>query len=176
VDQDVYDFLKERAEPFVDTPNSVLRRLLPISERRPVSGPVPIRPEETSEAAQSRKSTARTKKSGRGSKKRGRRSAARAPRGSLLPETEYELPLLRALAERGGSAPSREVVEAVGKSLARQLTDLDKETLNSGVVRWENRVAFVRLRLVEQGLLAKDSPRGYWTLTDAGKERASEVA
>ena len=28
LDQDIFDFLKTKAEPFVDTPSSVLRRLL----------------------------------------------------------------------------------------------------------------------------------------------------
>jgi hypothetical protein len=28
VDEEVYDFLKQKAEPFVDTPNSVLRKIL----------------------------------------------------------------------------------------------------------------------------------------------------
>lgn len=86
------------------------------------------------------------------------------------------MPLLRALADRGGSASAREVIEAVGRDLASDLMPLDKEKLGSGVVRWENRVQFVRLRLVEQGLLAKDSPRGTWKLTDAGRQRASAVA
>ena len=30
VDKEVYNFLKQHAEPFKDTPNSVLRRFLPL--------------------------------------------------------------------------------------------------------------------------------------------------
>jgi hypothetical protein len=39
----------------------------------------------------------------------------RAPFGSLLPETEYEIPIVEILAEAGGSAPSREVTKAAGE-------------------------------------------------------------
>ncbi len=39
VDQEVYEFLKKSAEPFVDTnPNSVLRRLLPLEAKTPIQG------------------------------------------------------------------------------------------------------------------------------------------
>lgn len=95
----------------------------------------------------------------------------RAAPGTLLPESEYELPILRFLQERGGRAPSREVVEAVGEALSHKLTDLDRQPLKSGDIRWENRVAFVRLRLIERGQLAKGSPRGTWEITDEGRAR-----
>lgn len=39
VDQEVYDFLKKNAEPFVDiNPNSVLRRFLPLETNTPMQG------------------------------------------------------------------------------------------------------------------------------------------
>ena len=45
IDDDVYDWLQQRAKPFVDTPNSVLRRELgiagsiqPLSAREPAGG------------------------------------------------------------------------------------------------------------------------------------------
>ena len=170
VDQEVYDFLKERAEPFVDTPNSVLRRMLALEEE--VSAGASNLDEV--EAHRQEREAKRTRRSSRRPSKRTRKSSARAPRGSLLPESEYELPLLGALAKRGGSAPSREVIEAVGEALESRLTALDREKLKSGVIRWQNRTQFVRLRLVEQGFLMKESPRGSWTLTEAGRKRAAE--
>jgi restriction system protein len=62
-------------------------------------------------------------------------------------------------------------VEAVGAALADRLTDRDKQALKSGDIRWENRAAFVRLRLVERDELARNSPRGTWEITDKGRER-----
>ena len=43
VDDDVMEFLRQNAEPFVDTPNSVLRRALSIeTAKRPGRVPVPV--------------------------------------------------------------------------------------------------------------------------------------
>lgn len=100
-----------------------------------------------------------------------RKRKSRIQAGILFPEAEYVIPLLSALAERGGSAQIRDVIEAVGEKLRDQFTAADKERTASGVVRWQNRVQFVRLRLVKEGLLASDSGRGVWSLTDAGLAR-----
>jgi hypothetical protein len=148
-DDEVFEVIKRHAEPFVDTPNTVLRRLLGID--RAGSRPVPT-PEKAS------------------------KESGRAAPGTLLPESEYEVPILRYLDERGGRAPSREVVEAVGDALRGKLTELDKQELKSGDVRWENRTAFVRLRLVERGELVKESPRGTWEISDRGRERLRSEA
>lgn len=143
VDDDVFEVIKKNAEPFVDTPSTVLRRLLGV-DRDTVR---PATPQATDIATE------------------------RAAPGTLLPESEYELPILRFIQERGGRAPSREVVEAVGESLMDKLTDLDRQLLKSGGLRWENRAAFVRLRLIERGELAQGSPRGTWEITDKGRGR-----
>lgn len=142
-DDEVFEVIKKHAEPFVDTPNTVLRRLLGIDR-------VTARPKPAAGKAD---------------------KPVRAVPGTLLPESEYEIPILRYLEERGGRAPSREVVEAVGEALGDKLTELDKQPLKSGDIRWENRAAFVRLRLVERGELAKNSPRGTWEISDKGRER-----
>jgi hypothetical protein len=134
VDEDVFELLKQHAEPLVDTPNTVLRRLLGIDKREGFDD-------------------------------------VRAVPGTLLPEGEYELPILRYLDRRGGRAPSREVVEAVGEELADRLTELDRRPLKSGGIRWEKRAAFVRLRLIERGELTRHSPRGTWEISDKGRER-----
>jgi restriction endonuclease Mrr len=74
------------------------------------------------------------------------------------------------LAERGGSAPARDVVNAVGKVVADRLTELDREELPNGGQRWQSRIQFTRLRLKERGLIKSGSPRGLWELADAGAE------
>ncbi len=147
-DDDVFEVIKRNAEPFVDTPNTVLRRLLGIDDVKGQPAPA-------------------TGKAGK---------TGRAAPGTLLPESEYEIPILRCLEERGGRAPSREVVEAVGEALGSKLTALDKQPLKSGDIRWENRAAFVRLRLVERGDLVKQSPRGTWEISDKGRERLRSEA
>jgi len=164
IDQEVLDLLKSHAEPFADTPNSVLRRLLGLQE------PSPDRMASATSTDAELEPSARATR-GRKSRRTGAR-APRAPRGSLLPETEYELPILDALASQpGGRAPAREVLQAIGPVLADKLTDLDLKPINSGNIRWHNRAQFARLNLVRGGQLAADSPRGIWEITDAGRER-----
>ena len=84
----------------------------------------------------------------------------------------YEAPILRALAERGGRAPRREVLAAVGESLASRLGEADLARLPSGEPRWRPRLAKARSRLVRRGWL-EDGGRGAdWGLTPAGLAKA----
>ena len=153
IDDEVMGLLKKRAEPFVDTPNSVLRKLLGLDgESRQFAT-------RAAHARNTRRTRHKRIKSGKGE---------RAPTGAILPEEEYVAPLLQVLHERGGSAPAREVIEEVGRRLADRLTTLDKEPVSSGGVRWQNRVQFARLRLLERGLLKRNTPRGFWEMTDLG--------
>ena len=167
VDERVYEHLKDQAEPFADTPNSVLRRLLGLgpsqedeTETESASGNVGVEPG--------------TRRSGQLKPLRRQRSGARAtrtraPAGSLLPEEEYHVPILRVLVEAGGSAPAAEIIEMVGKELDGRLTDMDRLPLQSGGSRWRSRMQFARLRLIERGLMARNSPRGTWTISEAGR-------
>jgi hypothetical protein len=144
VDNEVFERIKADAEPFVDTPNSVLRRLLGLDG----AGSIQSLP----------------------AGKVGRRASP----GSILPESEYELPILRELLKQGGSGHATEITDAVGERLAGQLTELDESKLASGDVRWRNRVQFTRLRLKERGLIKAGSSRGIWELTDEGRRIAEE--
>lgn len=170
VDEEVFQELKARAEPFVDTPNSVIRRELGLDDEESGQerGPelaVALSPEVAKSGSKRRRS--RKSRSGR----------TRVPAGSLLPESEYVDPILRVISAKGGRAPTREVIEDVGGIVGDRLTVLDKERMASGAVRWHNRVQFTRLRMVDQGLLKSGSPRGVWEITDEGMRRiAAESA
>lgn len=163
IDEQVWEELKAQAEPFVDTPNTVLRRLLGLA-----SDGTGAQDEVASPGAKRRAGGVNDRSAG------GRHGGARAPVGSLLPESEYELPILGVLAERGGSAPARDVVNAVGKLVADRLTELDRQELPKGGQRWQSRVQFTRLRLKERGLIKNGSPRGLWELADAGAEELAK--
>ena len=170
VDQDVYGLLQRNAQPFTDTPNSVLRRLLGLPERgdEGVTNVTPVK------APQARRGRVDPKQ--RTKRLRRKPERRRATAGMLLTEEAYVRPLIESLADLGGRAAARDVIESLGKKLAHQLTAADKETISSGAVRWQNRAQFVRLRLVEQGLLSKHSPRGVWELTELGQERVAASA
>lgn len=174
IDDDVFEALQALAEPLVDDVNSVLRRLLRLplsegvgSEAATDDGGV------VGDAAATRSRAPKPK--GRGKATARASSKSRAPRGSLLPEAEYELPMLRYLAEQGGRAPASEVVEAVGIALKERFKPTDLEPLDSGDIRWKSRVQFVRLKLIREGTMTKDSPRGVWAITELGREKVQEA-
>lgn len=151
IDDEVLAKIKAHAEPFVDSPNDALRQLLglgPATEATcaPLPSDQPPQP-----------------------------SRRRASTGDLLSMADYELPLLRAISQAGGSAPKKKVKACVESMLAERLTDLDRQPLESGEVRWENRLGFARLRAIDRGYLRSDSRRGIWELTDAGIERLGQL-
>lgn len=167
IDDDILDELKRHAEPFVDTPSTVLRRLLGLGASNGAGdSPTHAGPREHPEAGHRR---------GRSSKSPGSRSKAprmpRAKTGTILSEDEYDVPILEILADHGGRAPSREVLDELETRLGGKLTPVDRSELATGDVRWRNRAQFVRLRLVKQGDMVADSPRGVWELSEQGRER-----
>lgn len=193
ISQDTYDHLKEHAEPFVDTPDSVIRRLLGLATQESSSvddgtaatqvvvaaGPHAVSADPSRQAVAVDGSAKRHRSPGTARASRPRRNAEnrvpRAPRGSLLAEDAYEIPMLQVLADHGGRAGKNEVLDALESQLADQLTELDRAPIASGEVRWRNRAQFVRLRLVERGEIKRNSPRGIWELSDAGDTRLHEA-
>src|SRR5262249_31742425 len=112
IDDDVFDELKKHAEPFVDTPNTVLRRLLGLGES--VEGDAET---ELASRAPVRLAVAPSKEAQSDRRRRRRTKSSRAPRaktGSILNESAYELPMLAIIAEHGGRAPAREVLDELG--------------------------------------------------------------
>lgn len=168
IDGDVLAGLTERARPFVDDPNAVLRRLL---ELDPPESRGTTSTNGTAAGTRPRSSSRRSGRAARSSTK-----PPRAPKGSLTPEEAFEQPILTVLDEAGGSLPYREALTAVGERMEPILNEHDRFTDDKGVARWEKRVPFVRLRLVERGLLAGDAPRGIWQLTDQGRAALAETA
>ena len=166
IDEEVFDMLKSNAEVFVDSPNTVLRRLLGLGTNgsQPASAPTATNGASAPIDPPRRAAARRTDK---GSKPKRTRAAS----GTLLPEPEYEMPILSYLAQHDGRAPSREVIDAIGEELADRLTEADREPLNSGEIRWKSRATFARLRMVERGDLDGLAPRGTWQITDQGRER-----
>lgn len=77
-------------------------------------------------------------------------------------------PLLDVLREMGGQARPREIYDVIAQRL--NLSEEQRSaTLKSGVLKFENQIAWARSYLAKTGYL--DSPsRGVWRLTDKGKE------
>jgi Mrr N-terminal domain len=171
IDNDVLDKLKEHAEPFVDTPNSVLRRILGLApgvESREIEDGAP--------AAQPARRSRIATRPGSSRPRRRRSSALRAKPGTTLSDAEYAVPILEILRDNGGRAPTREVIDALGERLDTRLSEADRELLSSGEIRWRNRAQFARLNLIEQGDMVRGSPRGVWEISQQGLERVGPEA
>ena len=104
---------------------------------------------------------------------RGERVIARqAPAPRPVELAEYEGPILRALAERGGSGPRREIVAAVGEAMAERHGVADLESLPSGPPRWKPRLGKALTRLARRGWIVSGERRGEWDLTERGWAKA----
>lgn len=175
IEEDVFTELQKRAVPLVDDPSSVLRRVLGLPEPGAEQDRAECSREPETANPGPQRGSSRNPPTASAPKKRKRSSQAKRPeraaRGTLLPQAEYELPLLESLVELGGSGPASEVIELVGAKLDGQLAAADRSTLASGDARWRNRVQFVRIGLVKEGLISRESPRGIWEITGSGRER-----
>lgn len=166
VDSDVFALLQREALAFVDTPNTVLRRLLGLEGTRPRTPHLDTQVE-------------RQPRRQRGKAAKGRQSEpvkrSRAPKGVLLPESDYEIPLLATIADLGGKVPASEALAALEPKIKARLQPMDLELLEgSGLVRWKNRAQFCRLKLVQRGDLVAGSPRGVWEISEQGRHRVED--
>lgn len=98
-------------------------------------------------------------------------------RGLRTPEEAFKTPVLEALLHLGGSANANDVLARVGKMMAGSLNEYDKQSLPSAPTspRWRNTAQWARNALVKEGLMANDSPKGVWEITDAGRKAATET-
>ena len=99
------------------------------------------------------------------------RGKDRLRRGLRTPEDAYRVPILRSLIELGGSAEVLKVLDGVGRLMKSRVNSYDLSPLPSDPqeLRWRNTAKWARNTLVKEGLLSADSPRGVWTITDAGR-------
>ena len=149
--EDVFKGLQKLAEPFVDTPGAVIRRLL---TEKGILQPVQSRAKPSPAPA----------------------SQERALTPVLTPQSVYEQFLLVTLAhdfERRGD--KRGVTQAVIERMVKQgfLAPADLELVATGETRAENTITWGRNALKNRGLIARGSRRGMWELTEEGAEAAS---
>jgi len=144
IDDEVWAELKKRAEPFVDSENDVLRRVFGLNDN----------------------SRSRTKYK--------EEIGGITKNGYGLRELDYRRPILEVLVSMGGQGKFTEVLDAVEEMVKDRLTPKDWEPHSSGGPKWRNRAAFERLRMVHEGLLVSNSPRGIWQITDQGRHWLSQ--
>lgn len=152
VEEDVFEGLKSLAEPFTDTPNTVIRRLL--LERGAMLKPPGSPPAALAKGASSTR------------------------REGLTPQGIYEIFLLHVLAtEFKGEAEKADVTRAVIAFMKERgfIGPLDEERVKTGETKAENTVAWGRNALKERGLVSRTSRRGIWELTPQGLAEARNV-
>jgi hypothetical protein len=143
IDDEVFEALKKLAEPLVDTPNSVLRRLLDLEKKKPAA-PKPVAAK--TQRDQTPQSVyednllavlAAPPFNGRGNKK------------------DVTLAVVERMMKRGLIPPS------------------DMEFVATGETKAENKISWGRNLLKNRGLIRDDAPRGIWELTAEGRVASS---
>ncbi len=88
-----------------------------------------------------------------------------------LATTSYQ-PILKALADLGGSARMSEVLVRVEQLMRGVLKNVDYEPLSSDpeTPRWRNTAQWARNSMVKEGLLKQNSPRGIWEISEARRQ------
>lgn len=148
VDQAVFEGLQKLGEAFIDTPNTVIKKLL-------------IEKGVLDSAEQKESST---------------KKPTRAKRGKLTPQHVYEEWLLKTLwGKYKGKAKKGEVTAETISAMEGILGDADFEKVSTGEPRAENTIAWARNALKERDLIKSNSPRGIWELTDQGIEKAKQL-
>lgn len=96
--------------------------------------------------------------------------------GLRTPNEAFLTPILQALVQLGGSCRVKDVLDRVEEIMSNQLNKYDYQSIpsNPNIIRWQNNAQWARLKLVQEGLLASDSPRGIWEITEAGRNRRDE--
>ena len=154
IDEDVFNGLKQLAEPFVDSPNAVVRRLLMekrILPQTPLKLKAGSRPPVVPE---------------------------RVLTPLLTPQQVYEQFLLVTLAEDfAGRADKRSVTKGVIERMLKQgfIGPADLELVATGETKAENTITWGRNALKNRGLIARGSQRGIWELTEEGRESAQAI-
>ena len=142
IDEEVWREIQKHAQPLVDSPNDVLRRMLGLDGKTSMLHSVASVPK-TPKAGEKTKAT---------------------------PDIAFRKPILEYLVKSGGRGNVYDTVEAVGHLMKPQLTPKDCEPLNSGPIRWQSAAKWERQHMVEEGLLKKGSPRGIWEVTEKGRQ------
>lgn len=96
------------------------------------------------------------------------------PKDTMTPQDFYIIPILETLYELGGRGEVKKILSVLETKMKGILKEVDYEIDNSGTIRWIHNVHWCRLKLVHNGLLKKDSPRGIWELSEEGYKYIQE--
>jgi len=161
IDDDVFEGLKSLAEPFTDTPNTVIRRLVAQQLAKQVTTMVAIA---TGNSGAKPAMAMKSKPS--------------KTKGALTPQPIYEAYLLHVLATNfHGSASKINATKKVIELMTSRglIADADLAQVSTGETKAENTIAWGRNALKERGLISSTSPKGIWELTSHGMIEAEKA-
>jgi hypothetical protein len=144
IDDEVFEALKKLAEPLVDTPNSVLRRLLDLETKKPAP-----------------------------KKDRGQAPIS-GPRDKTPQSVyEENLLAVLAAPPFNGRGNKKDVTLAVVERMMKRglIPASDMEFVATGETKAENKISWGRNVLKNRSLIRDDSPRGVWEIDPESKVR-----
>ena len=156
VDDEVWSWLKQHAQPFEDTPNSVLRRIAGLD------APADNEGEHVGASEPMPKSSVRRSR----------------VKDDHIPMAEFREPILLLLHRNGGQLDRQPALRKLEKMLEGRLTDADRSDIDSGTIRWE-KAAEWQLHTLRRGVSFVEPAhlgRGVWKLTAKGRELAIRLA
>ncbi|MDE0291872.1 MAG: hypothetical protein OXK19_05135 [Candidatus Dadabacteria bacterium] len=101
--------------------------------------------------------------------------AAEGMSGDRSSQRKFRKPLLRAIYEMGGSARTEDLYPVIRKHIAAVPLSGNMNNLSSGDKEWRNAIRRERHKLVREGCLRDDSPRGTWELSRKGTELVEKM-
>ena len=106
-----------------------------------------------------------------GKRRRSRKAPSgrgRRPRKPTTGREELRELITQSLRQLGGRARMVDVLDWMEKQLDGRLQPGDLELRSGGALVWRNNAQWERLRMVREGMLKSDSPRGWWELAEGG--------
>jgi len=94
--------------------------------------------------------------------------------GNLTPPKDFWKPILETLVDEGGQTSVQKVIQSVERKMTNRFKPSDREKNLDGSEKWEKQVNYQRLAMKHKGLLASNSPRGIWAITEQGRKWLSE--
>lgn len=150
IDDQVFALLETRARPLVDTPNSVLRRLLGLEGTPESDSRLGDRP------------------SGAEGPELPVSMGARRNPLPVTPQREFRRPIREALLAAGGGRNMEEVLSEVERQMRSRFRAGDLAPVSTGEIRWRNAARWERMQMAKEGLIKRGTPQGWWELTDDG--------
>ena len=97
----------------------------------------------------------------------------RQGRGRKVPQSSFDIPILKSLDKLGGKARVGDVLNEIEQRMKPLLGDVDYEFPKTATEeRWRNTARWARAALIQRGLLEGNSERGVWELTPEGVAEA----